>query len=74
MGQGARQAHPMPAAGTVPLDHPMHALTLRAPSPSSGKALHEDQIAGAIIAAEHTSRLRAGLFEVFTMLAENDWL
>ena len=46
MGQGNRQAHPMPAAGAAPPDHPMHALTLRAPSPSPDKALHEDQIAG----------------------------
>ncbi len=46
MGQGNRQAHPLPAAGAAPLDHPMHALTLRVPSPSPDKALHEDQIAG----------------------------
>ena len=56
-GQGSRQAHPLPTAGAVPLDHPMHALTLRAPSPSPDKALHEDQIAGMGVAVHRTIEL-----------------
>ena len=70
MGQGARQAHPMPTAGAAPLDHPMHALTLRAPSPSPDKALHEDQIAGAVIPVTPHNRWQAGALQT----TETDWL
>ena len=66
MAQGPRQAYPMPAAGAAPLDHSVHAIALRAPSPSPEKALHEDQIAGSALGAcrNHMACLEPRLYTV----------
>ena len=47
LAQAARQAHPLPMAGAVPMEHPASTQTLRAPSLTPERALHQDQVAGA---------------------------